>query len=157
MSLNQMMNEFNTAYGVGIIPLNKINATKAYKITNEEMKEVAEEVNAPEFSPEAFVKEMLDNIYADAQQLISMGVDVDLGMKCLHQSNMSKLVTKEQLAYEVANARHRYPNVEAIQVGEDLYALRDMDSLKVVKPTTYTKADVTPALRNCNAKENDSL
>lgn len=99
-------------------------------------------------SPDKFVKEGIDVIYAMSQQLRERGVDLDAALAEVHRSNMSKAISiyEPELAHsELIEARKRYPKAELIPNGE-YFVLKCAETGKVIKSTTYSPANITPRL-----------
>lgn len=154
MSLNQLMDEFNSTYLIQPVPFTRVTTASAAALAMEEVCETYQEVDDlvnPKFNHHNAAKELLDIIYATAQKARNMGIDVDLGLQKLQISNLSKLIinpTEEQLQYELETARKCYPDVELqpMDNNPNSYRLFSPSLGKLIKPTTYVKADVTEAL-----------
>ncbi|CAL9980505.1 hypothetical protein VPH1244_0054 [Vibrio phage 1244] len=161
--LNQMFDAFNAQYGIKTQPLNH-NLDGMYEIVSSEFDEWMEEVSEPLFGdgewipePKDFVKEGLDVIYAMTQQLRERGVDVDAGLAEVHRSNMSKVVEENDLEAEMITAEKRYPDVMAYPIGNHRYVLKSPSQGKVVKPTRYSPAAITPEIINPKSHQQSEM
>lgn len=148
-----MMNEFMTAYMLKNVPFDFASLHSLLKLAEDEMVELKEEVkifaggstidNRPDI-----VKESIDVIYVLAQRLVRMGVDVDTALTEVHRSNMSKALPLDgsvKLSDELEIARKRYPQA-GIKEGQKVAVLMCGETNKVIKPTTYSKAVITPQI-----------
>lgn len=141
MSLNQMFDEFNSLYRVKGTDINKESAKGFVTLVCDEVVEFAEEFDKETLDKAAAAKEGLDAIYAGMQQLRTMGIDLEAGLKALHSSNMSKTVKRADAKKELEIARERYPQAY-IDEAQAYCVIRDAATGKVIKPTTYTPAIV---------------
>lgn len=145
-----MFDEFNNTYGYPELELNRESARSLFLLTMSEVEEFSNELSSdlnPIFNPVNTTKEALDTVYITLQGLKSRGVDLDGAMKELHRSNMSKTVPEHLLGKEIEIARERYPDVEARLVEGSLFVLYSPNQTKVVKPSCYSPADLTPFLK----------
>lgn len=153
--LNNMMDDFNTSYMIKDVPLNLENIERMYGLIQDEEQELFEEVVRGVANPEGSginksnaVKEAIDCIYITAQQLRLMGVDVDAALAEVHRSNMSKALPLDgsvKLSDELEIARKRYPQA-GIKEGQRKAVLLCGETNKVIKPTTYSQAVITPQM-----------
>lgn len=139
MSLNLMMDEFNSLYRVKFTKLNVKNMNKTLQLIQDELDELDEEASKLNIDPSGVGFELADVIYIAAQQARQMGYDIDALLAAKHASNMSKTVSRAYAEYELDIARERYPEAY-IDEGQQYCVLRDAATNKVLKPTTYTKA-----------------
>lgn len=148
MSLNQMMDDFMGVYQVEHTAFDGKNSRDMLSLIADEMVELEQELYNGSYNPLGdsvinkgdVVKETIDVLYVAAQRLRRMGVDVDAALAEVHSSNMSKSVPIDKLVEETELARERYPHVVGVQTSDTTGVLRDTDTGKVVKPTTYTAA-----------------
>ncbi len=147
--LNNIMDDFNASYMIKDKRLCTANIKTMEGLITDEVHELAGEVHVPGFcnAPNA-VKEAIDIIYIAAQQLRLMGVDVDAALAEVHRSNMSKALPLDgsvKLSDELEIARRRYPQA-GIKEGQRKAVLMCGETNKVIKPTTYSKAVITPQM-----------
>lgn len=154
MKLNQMFLEFNAAYDMNPLEFAPTSLYKTHSLIRDEVDELAEEIYLdpsdfteeliplPLFNKENTVKELTDVLYITMQRMTSHGVDVEACLHEVHRSNMSKLVDKSMLSVELEVAKVRYPNVVSFETKEGVYVLKDELTGKVVKPTSYTEANM---------------
>ncbi len=148
--LNNMMDDFNTSYMIKDKKCNKVNLQIAVALTSQELDEASDELveAIKPLSEEDAVKELIDTIYITAQQLRLMGVDVDAALAEVHRSNMSKALPLDgsvKLSDELEIARRRYPSA-GIKEGQRKAVLMCGETNKVIKPTTYSAAVITPQM-----------
>ena len=136
-----MFKEFNETYDYSKVELTPENLAKSFKLINDEVIEVADEIK-PNFSKTAAVKELLDTIYITAQQLSAYGVDIDAGLAELHRSNLSKTVPLEYAEEYVLEANARYPQIAVTNKGK-CAILRCVNTGKVIKTSIYSPAVIT--------------
>ncbi len=146
--LTKMFEEFNEMYGLSTKELDH-NLDGMREVIGSEYDEWDNEIVLSNkkyviVDRADFVKEGLDIVYATLQQLTERGVDVGAGLAELHRSNMSKTVSADQVMDEVTIAEERYPDVEAIALADGRYVLKSPSIGKVVKPTTYSAANISP-------------
>lgn len=151
--LNKIFDQFNEMYGLETKDLEH-NINGMTEVVGGEYDEWTDEIAhslldgkerwIPE--PANFVKEGLDVVYAMLQQLRERGVDIDAGLAELHRSNMSKVVEPEDMPEELEIALKRYPDAEPVQLADGRYVLKCQKSGKVIKPTSYSPAEITPAI-----------
>ncbi|UAW01138.1 phosphoribosyl-ATP diphosphatase [Vibrio phage BUCT194] len=144
-NLNAMFDEFNETYGYNQVELNSENLAKSHKLIQDEVNEIDEEVVQPTFSKSAAIKEMIDNIYITAQQLRAYGVDIDAALKEVHRSNLSKTVPVSLTGVYMEEVKERYPSV-TYEIKGDRAVLRCMETNKVIKPSIYSPAVITPEM-----------
>lgn len=145
--LNKIMDDFNTSYLLKDKALNRENAKVMQGLVFDETQELLLELSKG-FDTNAVVKETIDTIYIAAQQLRLMGVDVDAALAEVHRSNMSKALPLDgsvKLSDELEIARRRYPQA-GIKEGQRKAVLMCGETNKVIKPTTYSKAVITPQM-----------
>jgi hypothetical protein len=150
-NLNAMFDEFNSTYDYDTVELNAENLAKSHKLIQDEVDEINEEVVQPTFSKSTAIKEMIDNIYITAQQLRAYGVDIDAALAEVHRSNLSKTVPVTLTAIYMEEAKERYPSASYIIKG-DRAVLRCLETNKVIKPSIYSPAVITPEMYNETAK-----
>lgn len=149
-----MMDEFHTAYMLKDKKMGNNEVITMHNLISDEVKELKQEVvklvatvNFEDNRPD-IVKEAIDTIYIAAQQLRLMGVDVDAALAEVHRSNMSKTLPLDgsvKLSDELEIARKRYPKA-GIKEGQRKAVLICGDTNKVIKPTTYSQAVITPKM-----------
>lgn len=154
--LNKIFDQFNEMYGLETKDLEH-NLDGMTEVVGGEYDEWTDEIadsligikgEPNRFIPEPanFVKEGLDVIYAMSQQLRERGVDLDAGLAELHRSNMSKTVEMNDLQEEIEIAKERYPDITTVALSDNRYVLKCAISGKVIKPTRYSPAEITPAI-----------
>lgn len=150
--LNKIFDQFNEMYGLETKDLEH-NLGGMLDVVGDEVSEWVDEfkhssqdeiLTIP--NPANFVKESLDVIYAMSQQLRERGVDLDAGLAELHRSNMSKTVEMNDLQEEIEIAKERYPDITTVALSDNRYVLKCAISGKVIKPTRYSPAEITPAI-----------
>lgn len=149
--LNKMFDEFNNQYGLEKKELES-DLTGMFQIIGSEYDEFRDEasenlLHAGQLmilNPHNFVKEGIDLVYATLQQLRERGVDVDAALSEVHRSNMSKKVHPLKTRSELDIAKKRYPNAHWVNTGGFGNVLKCKDTGKVIKPTTYSPAVITP-------------
>lgn len=157
IDLNEMFKQFNKQYQVGtLIPTHN----EASNITNliqdevcesfEEFFEVQEwsegyDESEPKPNPDlkAYAKELTDILYITMERMTALHFNPEQLLNAVHQSNMSKTITIDQIDYELEVARKRYPHAVAIEVLPGVAVLRCTKTNKVIKPTTYEPAVIT--------------
>jgi phosphoribosyl-ATP pyrophosphohydrolase len=143
-----MFDEFNELYGLDKKPLNH-NLKAMRDLISEELIEVEgslNTVNAGMDTKPELVKELIDLVYITCQQMRERGVDIDAALSEVHRSNMSKALPELSIAdltKEIEIAKKRYPNARVFDVGEK-EVLKCTETNKVIKPTTYSPAVITP-------------
>ena len=153
IQLNKIFDAFNTQYGIETKTLEH-NLDGMIDIVGGEFDEWRDEIADSLFNDtdkfilnhENFVKEGLDVVYAMIQQLRERGVDVDAGLAEVHRSNMSKVVDFHDLDDELHKARERYPDAIIVPLSNGRYVLKSPSQGKVVKPTCYSPAVITPEI-----------
>lgn len=151
--LNNMMDEFMTTYLMKGVVFSGRNVHNMYNLALDEMAELQAEVgsfveDAAAANQDAIVKESLDVVYVLTQRLRRMGVDVDAALAEVHRSNMSKALPLDgsvKLSNELEIARRRYPYA-GIKEGQRKAVLMCGETNKVIKPTTYSEAVITPQM-----------
>ena len=148
MKLNKMFDGFNDLYGIETKELDH-NLEGMFEIVGSEYDEMTEEIHSGNLlflpNPHDFVKEGLDVIYAMAQQLRERGVDLDAGLAELHRSNMSKRLhgfDPKRHDRELQEAQKRYPKAK-LEVTNHGFVMKCGETGKLIKPTTYSPAEVT--------------
>lgn len=141
MSLNKMMDEFSSCYRIKQAEPTAKEILDAAGLIQDEVNELKDEVDVVINLPNV-AKEFADVIYVAAQRMRRMGFDVDAIMAEVHRSNMSKTVPLGEIESELINARQRYPDAY-IQEGQRYAVLRCAATNKVIKPTTYSTANIT--------------
>lgn len=144
--LNTMMDEFADKYGYKLLPMDVKNLTNVQRIVGGELVEFGAEISPTGINHHQVAKEILDVVYAASQQARAMGIDVNVGLEELHRSNLSKCVTGAQSEEELEFAKARYPHAVIECVSEDTYVLKCASTNKVIKPRTYSPADMTRSL-----------
>jgi len=142
MSLNKMFDEFNELYGLTKKPVNH-DLNSMYKLISDEVEELSFDIDFDKGS-DCIIKEAIDTIYITCQQLRERGVNVEAALAEVHRSNMSKQVLWSSSS-ELETAKRRYPNAELVENGEIL-VMKCADTGKVIKPTTYSPAVITPEM-----------
>ena len=142
--LNKIFDQFNEMYGLETKPLNS-NLFGMSRLIREELNEFWFEVNG-DVNEANVVKEALDVVYITLQQLRERGVDLDAGLAELHRSNTSKTVSSESVGDELGVALLRYPDAKWVQLSDGRCVVGCQESGKVIKPTTYSPAVITPAI-----------
>ena len=153
--LNNIFDEFNNIYGYPQLPFNRETGDQLFDLTMSEVYELYDELNTtttPDFDVVNTTKESMDVVYITLQGLKARGVDLDGALKELHRSNMSKTVPENILGKEIELARERYPDVEARVVEGSLFVLYSPSQNKVVKPSCYSPADLTPYVSSTDKK-----
>lgn len=145
-----MFDEFNDTYDYKRIELTPDNLAKAHKLIQDEVDEIGEEITEP-FSKSAAIKELIDNIYITSQQLRAYGVDIDAALKEVHRSNLSKTVPRTLAQVYALEVKARYPQVTYTFKGNQAI-LRCAATNKVIKPSIYSPAVITPEMYNEAAK-----
>lgn len=153
MKLNDTFDQFNALYGYKKLEKNADNLEKAHDLIYDELYELEEEYAAnlnrdyelkdtKDINQTNVAKEMTDIIYITMQQMRAMGMDIDGLLKEVHRSNMSKTVRNSIAHNELAFAKKRYPEAYIDDKG-NFCVLRCGTTGKVIKPTTYTAANIT--------------
>lgn len=150
MPFNKTMDEFHTTYLMKDVVFNERNAHNMYKLALAEMTELHDELTILSADSTAdnrdnIVKESLDVVYVITQRLRQMGVDVDAAFAEVHRSNMSKALPLDgsvNIDKEIEIARERYPHI-GVKYGQRKAILLCGETGKVVKPTTYSSANIT--------------
>lgn len=141
------MDEFNITYMLKDKELSFGNAKTMQHLIFDENIELLLELDEVkgELRKGNVVKEAIDCIYIAAQQLRLMGVDVDSALAEVHRSNMSKALPLDgsvKISDELEIARKRYPKA-GVKEGQRKAVLICGDTNKVIKPTTYSAANIT--------------
>lgn len=153
--LNNIFDEFNNTYGYPQLTFNRESGIQLLDLTLSEVSELQDELNTtvtPDFNVVDTTKESMDVVYITLQGLKARGVDLDGALKELHRSNMSKTVPENLLGHEIELARERYPDAEARLVEGSLFVLYSPSQEKVIKPSCYSPADLTPYVGSANKK-----
>lgn len=155
MNLNEMFHQFNSQYQVGfLIPTHE----EISNITNLIQDEVCESFEEffdvwnngycepePKQNPnlKAYAKELTDILYITMERMTALHFNLEQLLNAVHQSNMSKTITIDQIDYELDVAKKRYPYTAVIEVAPGVAVLRCTKTNKVIKPTTYEPAVIT--------------
>ena len=148
MKMNEMFLEFNTVYGIQPLERTLANLASTQSLIQDEVAELWDELyDAEEKTDDALdqaniTKELTDILYITMQRMIVFGMDIEDCLKEVHRSNMSKSVSGENVAKEVLIAQQRYPKVLVQDMGGNRFVLRCNDSGKVIKPTSYSAANM---------------
>ena len=151
MKLNEMFLEFNTVYGIQPLERTQSNFASTQFLIRDEVDELWDELyDAEDMGDKAddaldqanLTKELTDILYITMQRMIVFGMDIEDCLKEVHRSNMSKSVSGENVAKEVLIAQQRYPKVLVQDMGGNRFVLRCNDSGKVIKPTSYSAANM---------------
>ena len=156
MNQTKMFKQFNELYGVGEIEPTRENLEKALGLILDEVKEAYEELymgvvidmklSAPreEVNLKNAAKELTDIRYITGERATAFKFDVDALDKEVHRSNMSKcLKLNFTEGQELAIAKERYPHAKVEWVNGKYMVLRCQESKKLIKPTTYSPANIT--------------
>lgn len=151
MKLNEMFLEFNTVYGIQPLERTQANFDSTHSLILDEVVELWDELyDAKEFGCKTddaldqanITKELTDILYITMQRMIVYGMDIEDCLKEVHRSNMSKSVSGESVAKEFLLAQQRYSKVLVQDMGGDRFVLRCNDTGKVIKPTSYSAANM---------------
>lgn len=151
MKLNEMFLEFNTVYGIQPLERTLANLASTQSLIQDEVAELWDELYDAEDMEDKtddaldqanITKELTDILYITMQRMIVFGMDIEDCLKEVHRSNMSKSVSGENVAKEVLIAQQRYPKVLVQDMGGNRFVLRCNDSGKVIKPTSYSAANM---------------
>lgn len=143
INLNDMFDEFNTVYGYEPVPFDSINLKRAVKLISDEVVETLVESDAEELNQPNGAKELTDILYITMQQMRAMGVDITACLEETHRSNLSKTVPLDEVEFYMDEVRERYPAV-TYSVVDGRAVLRCGDTGKVIKPSCYSAAVITP-------------
>lgn len=148
--INKMFKEFNELYGLETKEIDH-NLPAMHDLIEDERKELGDEIfdvqDGHYVSCEDVVKEAIDIIYITCQQLTERGVDVEAALNEVHRSNMSKLPHEPEVDNELEIAKIRYPSAYITSAG-GWSVIKCRDTNKVIKPTTYSPAVITPDMWN---------
>ncbi len=143
MNLNKAFQDFEGMYGLKTVKPTMDNLTIARHLIEDEVTELDEEIHV-EPDLKRVAKEMTDIIYITGERMTNLGFDVDALFQEVHRSNMSKRVHVDRAAFELSIARQRYPRTRLIQLEQtDYLVMKDDATGKVVKPTSYSPAQIT--------------
>lgn len=152
INLNEMFKEFNDTYGYEPMEFNSANLKTATKLISDEVVEILIESDAEELDKAAGAKELTDNLYITMQQMSAMGLDIPACLTEVHRSNLSKTVPLVEVDKYLEEVKERYPAAYAVPMG-DVAVLRCGDTGKVIKPSCYSEALITPAMYAGSNKE----
>lgn len=143
--LNNMFDQFNSMYRIEPTKLSSDYAKSSLKLIEDELIEAKAEIKPEGVDMPNYVKENIDILYVCMQRLRAANVDIDGALHAVHSSNMSKAVSLKNAKEELEIARERYPNA-ILRAYADFAVLIDESTNKVIKPTTYTAAEISKDL-----------
>lgn len=151
MKLNEMFREFNTVYGIQPLERTQANFASTQSLIQDEVDELwdelydkmdYEDLADADLDQANIAKELTDVLYITMQRMLTMGMDVEACLAEVHRSNMSKSVAGESVAMEVLTAQQRYEQVLVQDMGGNRFVLRCGQTGKVIKPTSYSAANM---------------
>lgn len=145
INLNEMFDEFNTLYGYEDVEFNSLNLKRSVKLISDEVVETLVESDADVLDKPNGAKELTDILYITMQQMRAYGMDINAALRELHRSNLSKTVPLDQVDLYLTEVSERYPNAISTEVAGRA-VLRCGDTGKVIKPSCYSPAVITPEI-----------
>ncbi len=146
MNLNKAFQDFENMYGLEPVKPETNRLLAAKRLIEDEVSEFEDEITAAPHLKN-LAKEMTDIIYITGERMTNFGFDVDALFAEVHRSNMSKRVHIAEATFELAIAKQRYPRAYLVQLDAvDYVVIKDAETSKVIKPTSYSAAMITPEM-----------
>lgn len=151
MQLNEMFREFNKVYGIQPLKRTQADFATTQSLIQDEVDELWDELYDMEGMDDKaddqldqanIAKELTDILYITMQRMLTHGMDVEACLAEVHRSNMSKSISGESVAMEVLTAQQRYEQVLVQDMGDNRFVLRCGKTGKVIKPTSYSAANM---------------
>lgn len=152
--------QFNRQYNVGTAEPTHDNVRNAAQLILDEVIELYEElfegvhVNLElgmakkQIDVAAVAKEMTDIRYITGERATMFRFDVPALDREVHRSNMSKRVSRHNVVDELRTALERYPHATDETFDCESFVIRCGLTGKVIKPTTYSPANITSEMLN---------